>query len=120
MAELVIRGGKKLKGAIEVGGGKNSVLKGIAASLLFAGPIRISNIPLIEDVRRMTELLEGLGAGVTENSRILKIDPGALKGHKLDNNNAKNIRASIFLAGPPFARERRGGFSLSGRGVVRE
>ena len=118
MAELVIRGGKKLKGAIEVGGGKNSVLKGIAASLLFAGPIRISNIPLIEDVRRMTELLEGLGAGVTENSRILKIDPGALKGHKLDNNIAKSIRASIVLAGPLLARERRAVFPHPGGDVI--
>src|SRR3989344_7269583 len=100
MAELVIRGGKKLKGAIEVGGGKNSVLKGIAASLLFAGPLRISNLPQIEDVRRMCELLEGLGAKVTENSRILKIDSGALKSHKLDKNIAKIIRASIVLDGP--------------------
>ena len=66
MAEFVINGGRKLKGEIKIMGAKNSALKILPASLLFSTPVKIKNIPLIEDVFRMRDLLTDIGASVKE------------------------------------------------------
>ena len=61
-----IHSGSRLHGEIQVRGAKNFVLKVMAASVLFDGPIEIENVPMIEDVFRMSELLTGLGVRSTK------------------------------------------------------
>lgn len=105
MEKFVIRGGKSLKGEIEVGGAKNSALKILPAAVLFSEPIIVKNVPQLEDVKRMVELLKELGAGIkSEGKKTLKVDASRLKKFAIQENVAKNFRASIMLAGPILAR----------------
>lgn len=90
-------------------GAKNSALKVMASSLLFKNPITVNNVPLIEDVFRMTELLKELGVKVRERGggRSLTLDSRAVSGYVLKKDIAEQLRASIVLAGPLLARQKR-------------
>ncbi len=81
-------GGKRtLRGDIAVAGAKNAVLKAFAATVLFDGEMPMHNIPAIEDVTRMRELLAGLADGPVLKTEV-----------------AERLRASIVLTGPVLAR----------------
>src|SRR3989344_2867023 len=109
--KFLIRGGKKLSGKISVMGAKNSALKAMTAFLLFDSPIRLENMPLIEDVFRMAELLEGAGVKIEKKKeRGFEIDPRGASGTELKKEIAERLRASIVLAGPLLARMGRGAF----------
>lgn len=108
MERFLIKGGKRLSGEIEVRGAKNSALKILPASLLFSSPIIIKNLPLIEDVFRMRELLEELGVKVNKIAeRSLKLNPRPLMGQVLKPEVAERFRASVVLAGPLLARQKK-------------
>ncbi len=110
-----IFGGSILKGEIETRGAKNSVLKAMAASILFEGPIEIENVPLIEDVFRMSELLSGLGVEIENlGARKLMLDASNLQGWILNPEIAKLFRASIVVVGPLLARLGRVEFPYPG------
>ncbi|HDI83019.1 MAG TPA: UDP-N-acetylglucosamine 1-carboxyvinyltransferase, partial [candidate division WOR-3 bacterium] len=64
MDKLVIYGGKRLKGIVEINGAKNAALPIMAGTLLVEGEFIIHNIPLVRDVFTMSEVLETLGAKV--------------------------------------------------------
>ena len=64
MGKFVINGGKKLKGAVEVRGAKNDALVIFASALLTSETVHISRVPEIEDIKRMSEILDKLGVGV--------------------------------------------------------
>lgn len=113
--KFLIRGGKRLKGEIEVMGAKNSVLKALAASLLFSNPVTIGNVPQIEDVARMSELLMDLGAGIKKpDEKTLVVDNRNTNGTDLKREIAKKFRASIVLAGPLLARNKSASFPYPG------
>jgi len=116
--KFIIHGGKKLSGEIKVAGAKNSVLKAMAASLLFAKPINITNVPIIEDVLRMRELLEDLGATVEAGDKMLQIDPTTVKENKLKKEIAERFRASVVLVGPLLARTGKATFPHPGGCVI--
>ena len=119
MAEFVINGGRKLKGEIKVMGAKNSALKILPASLLFSTPVKIKNIPLIEDVFRMRDLLTDIGASVKEiGERSLEVRFGREIGSNLKKDIAERFRASIVLAGPVLARTGRVSFPFPGGCVI--
>ncbi|MFA6273085.1 MAG: UDP-N-acetylglucosamine 1-carboxyvinyltransferase [Candidatus Paceibacterota bacterium] len=100
-----LAGKKTLNGEIEVNGAKNAVLPLLAASVLFNKSTEFSNVPRIEDVDRMLELLKNLGAEFSwTGERTLKIDGKKISGKVLDHDNAKRMRASILLTGPLLAR----------------
>ena len=105
MAQFVITGGKKLEGEVEVGGAKNSILTLIPASILCDGVVRISNVPAIEDVKRMNELMRYLGASIEEpDIHSLMIDTRKIQNSHIHDDLAKRLRASILLTGPLLAR----------------
>lgn len=83
-----LSGKKTLTGEIRISGAKNAVLKALAATVLFEDEVVMTNVPEIEDVKRMRELLQELKT----NSTILKKDI------------AEKFRASIVLTGPVLAR----------------
>ncbi|OGF74404.1 UDP-N-acetylglucosamine 1-carboxyvinyltransferase [Candidatus Giovannonibacteria bacterium RIFCSPHIGHO2_02_43_16] len=119
MAEFVINGGRKLKGEIKIMGAKNSALKILPASLLFSTPVKIKNIPLIEDVFRMRDLLTDIGASVKEiGERSLEVRFGREIGSNLKKDIAERFRASIVLAGPVLARTGRVSFPFPGGCVI--
>ncbi len=101
MAEqFIINGGKKLEGAIAVRNAKNAALKILAASILTSKPIKVANLPQIEDVSRMKELLTDLGAEFYSDT----VDSSRLKKTNLNYKIADRFRASIVLTGPLLAR----------------
>lgn len=69
MESFIIEGGHPLSGTITPQGAKNEALEVIAATLLTAEPVRISNIPDILDVNNLIKLLADIGVKVTRNSR---------------------------------------------------
>lgn len=100
-----IEGGKRLKGTIEVRGSKNATTPIFAAALLSETTSVISGIPLIEDVFRMLEILESLGATVEwRGKRTVAITPGKIDPRRVDVELVKKIRSSILLLGPLSAR----------------
>jgi UDP-N-acetylglucosamine 1-carboxyvinyltransferase len=99
-----LAGKKTLKGEIRVGGAKNAVLKALAATVLFDGEVPFTNVPDIEDVKRMRELLAAL-----------KTEPTILK-----KDIAEKFRASIVLSGPVLARYGKVEFPFPGGCVLGE
>ncbi len=95
---FVIQGGKSLKGEIEVRGSKNAVMPILAATLLTKEPSVIDNIPLIEDVKRLLEIIESFGGKVEwVGKRKVRINPKNLNIKKIDQSLVKKLRASVLL-----------------------
>lgn len=105
MAKLIINGGRALSGSIKVGGNKNAVLPLMAACLLTDEECILTNVPSIQDVAVMAQLLSGMGvevAGVGKGSlriRARNVDP-----LKLDQDLVAQLRASVLFFGPLLAR----------------
>lgn len=107
MDQFIIEGGHPLNGAVQINGNKNSALKLIAACLLTAEPVTLQNVPDIADVRVMCEILRQLGASVewgADHDHTLHIHAKTIKTHKVPAELARQVRASIVLAGPMLGR----------------
>lgn len=105
MEYFEIRGGKKLKGGIEVRGSKNATTPILAATLLTDEKCIISNVPLIEDVFRMLEILESLGAQIKWlGERKVSIKAEKIDPLKINVEKVKQLRSSILLLGSLSAR----------------
>ncbi|HEX3926799.1 MAG TPA: UDP-N-acetylglucosamine 1-carboxyvinyltransferase [Gemmatimonadales bacterium] len=101
----VVTGGRPLHGTIRPAGNKNAALPVIAASLLADGPVTLENIPRINDVETMLELLVDLGATAAWTAaNTVVIDTRGVRPKPLDPDLCTSIRASILLAGPLLAR----------------
>ena len=100
-----LNGKKSLKGELAVHGAKNAALPAFASAVLFKDKVRFENVPYIEDIRSMRELIENLG-GETERKAASGWEIYAAKLHKteLDHDLAKHMRASIILTGPILGR----------------
>ena len=102
---FVIKGGYHLKGEIDVRGSKNAALPILAVTILSEEPSIIENIPLIEDVFTMIEILKSMGAYVDWiGKRSVKIDTKNLDPTKIDYNLVSKARGSILFIGPILAR----------------
>lgn len=105
MEKFEIIGGKKLSGTIEVRGSKNATTPILAATLLTKEECILSNIPLIEDVFRMIEILESLGAQIKWLSkRKISVKCENIDPAKMDMEKVKKMRSSILLLGSLSAR----------------
>src|SRR3954447_18394366 len=105
MERFVVEGGRRLEGSIRPGGNKNAALPILAACLLTDEPVTLHNLPDIQDVRVMLQILEGLGASVDRLERnVVRIHAKGECGNTPDPALSKKIRASILLAGPLLAR----------------
>lgn len=124
MQVFEITGGQQLSGKISVGGSKNATLPILAASLLANTPSTLHNIPRIEDVFRMLEIIESLGATVTwDGDHTVTINPATLSLENLDQSLVKKMRSSILLLGAlsarfdTFALNQPGGCVIGARSV---
>ncbi len=105
MPSFVVEGGKSLRGTIRPAGNKNAALPALAATLLTGDEVVLENIPRIQDVETLLELLQSLGADVDwEDANDVRISTSGVTGGRPDPELAKRIRASILLAGPLLAR----------------
>ncbi|MFZ1654898.1 MAG: UDP-N-acetylglucosamine 1-carboxyvinyltransferase [Candidatus Moraniibacteriota bacterium] len=100
-----IQGGKRLAGAIPVYGLKNAATPIIAATLLSRERSVLENMPRIEDVFRMLEIVESLGATVEwRGERTVAITPAEIDPARADQDKVKRLRSSILLLGSLSAR----------------
>lgn len=105
MDKFLIKGGKSLKGKIEVRGAKNAATPILAACLLTQEPCIIDNLPLIEDVFRMIEILKSMGVKAEFLSeRKIKLQAADINPDKIDQQAVCKMRSSILVLGPLFAR----------------
>ena len=105
MNKYIIEGNFPLKGKIKASGNKNAALPCIAAALLTDSEIVLKNIPEIEDVKVMFEVLKSLGVDVVRRKHgEYKIKTNNIKSSEILAEHASNIRASILFAGPLLAR----------------
>jgi UDP-N-acetylglucosamine 1-carboxyvinyltransferase len=118
MARFIIHGGKRLAGAYAPGGNKNAVLPMLAASVLTDEPVILENVPLIDDVRTMLELLANIGVAVELKDHSVRLCAKGLRRSKLDPELCRKVRSSILLAGPLAARLGRATLSPPGGDVI--
>lgn len=105
MDKLLIEGGKPLEGSIRISGAKNSVLPILASALLAESPVTIHNVPHLNDVTTMMNLLGSMGAELTLGDKMsIEIDPTTLKDCIAPYELVKTMRASILVLGPLLAR----------------
>lgn len=105
MEKLVITGGNPLSGTIRVSSAKNAVLPIIAASILGSTPSTFEEIPALEDVRTICEVLSCIGLGVNFTNGKLCIDSSNIKEHEAPYELVRKMRASFLVMGPLLARK---------------
>ena len=105
MEKFIIQGGRKLSGEIKVNGAKNFALKVLAASLLTDQKWTVSNVPQIEDIFRILELLKGVGAEIENGSKgVYTVRAKNIQASYLDSDIASRLKGSILMTGPLLAR----------------
>src|SRR5882672_8573860 len=108
MSTLLIEGGQRLSGAIDVEGNKNSALPLLAACLLTTEECVLTNVPRISDVEVMARLLVDLGAAVEGvGTTTLRVRCPEIVKDEPDGTLVGRLRGSVLLLGPLLARRRR-------------
>ena len=107
MEAFVVRGGRKLEGTMRVDGAKNAALPILAASVLTEETVVLQGVPMISDVRKMTDILTMLGCWIRRDGHTLTLDAGGLNRTEMPDALSKQIRSSIFLLGPILSRFRQ-------------
>lgn len=120
--KFIIKGGKKLRGAIEVRGAKNAAFAVLAATLLTKETCEIDNVPLVEDVFVMLEIFKSIGVQcdfIAE--RKLRVSAETLSPKTIAQDMVEKVRASVLLCGalpmrvPRFTLTKPGGCSIGSR-----
>lgn len=108
MNQFRIEGGFPAKGRIRASGNKNAALPCIAATILSDEPVILRNIPEIQDVKVIFEVLESIGVEVQrEQHGVYRVHASNITTSSIPAQQAARIRASILLAGPMLARTGR-------------
>lgn len=115
MDYFVIRGGNPLQGRVAISGAKNAALPILAASLLTSEELRLQNVPHLNDITTMIELLGALGAEVAvDESGSVCMSAAKLSSRRAPYELVKTMRASILVMGPLLARFGRAEVSFPG------
>jgi UDP-N-acetylglucosamine 1-carboxyvinyltransferase len=115
MDKLLIRGGRSLRGEVQISGAKNATLPELCAALLTPEPVRLRNVPRLQDVATMRKLLLNMGVQVSEqDGNELLINAGPLHTPEAPYELVKTMRASVLALGPLLARFGHAKVSLPG------
>ena len=115
MEKLFIQGGRRLSGTVKISGAKKAVLPVIAASLLASTPSVIEEIPDLDDVRTITEVLQYLGLTTRwQEPGSLFIDSTGIKSCEASYELVRKMRASFLVMGPLLSRFQEARISLPG------
>ena len=105
MEKLIVEGGVSLTGEVEISGFKNAALPMIPATILAGGKYRIDNLPLIDDVRCLIEIMRELGSKIDlEEDGALNIDTTSIAECKALFDIVGELRASYYLLGAGLGR----------------
>ena len=116
MHKLIIKGKKKLSGSINISGSKNATLPILAATILTNKTITLKNIPLVQDVFTMLNLLKfiGLNIKISKGKNTLKIFNNKKLKTVAPYNLLKTMRAGVLVLGPMLAKFKKAKVSLPG------
>ncbi len=123
MKKLLVRGGKKLHGTVQIAGAKNAALPLMVASILTEEKLTLSNVPHVSDIATMANLLMNLGIDVRldgldqdggNEGRVLVFDAKDISNPIAPYDLVRKMRASIFILGPLLARLGKAKVSLPG------
>lgn len=115
MDKFIVKGCRKpLSGVVTISGSKNAALPILAATLLTAKPVIISNVPQLRDVTTINSLLSRLGASVSMQESEVAINANQIHSTQAPYELVKTMRASIVVLGPLLARCGRAEVSLPG------
>ena len=114
MDKLIIKGGIRLKGTVEISGAKNAALPLMAASILSAGEHSLYGVPDLRDVMTMGRLLADLGAGFHFEGNSVILDTSRIANYEAPYELVNTMRASVLVLGPLVARLGKAKVSLPG------
>lgn len=116
MEKIVVEGGRKLKGEVNISSAKNSVLPIIAACILSNDKCTVTNAPMLEDVFVISEVLSSIGAKININKEEEKIiiDTSNLIDKEPAGDLVRKMRASFLIMGPMLAKFGQFKISLPG------
>ena len=114
MEKLVINGGRRLYGSLEIQRAKNAVLPLLAASVMTDERVRLRNLPKISDVENMLHILRELGCEIVREGNDAVIDSSNAVSHEIPAVMTKEIRSSIFMLGSVLTRFHRARISYPG------
>ena len=116
--KLIVEGGRRLKGEVEISGSKNACLPIFAATLLTDEPCRIMGIPGLRDITTMIEILVLLGKKVQVDKNTVTITPTAKHSFIANYEQVKTMRASFCVLGPLLAKAKKAEVSYPGGCVI--
>ena len=114
MSKLIIQGGKKLEGEVKISGSKNAALPIIAATILVRGNTTLYNVPDIQDVQTMFEIIKDIGGKVTRKNNKIIIDTSKIHTYEIPEELMRKMRSSVILAGAIIGKYHKANFSYPG------
>jgi len=115
MSKIIVRGGQRLVGNVRVSGAKNAVLPILAATLLAQeGESIIADVPFLDDVNTIQQVLASLGASLTYENETMRISAQELTSYEAPYDLVRKMRASFLVMGPLLARLGRARIALPG------
>ncbi len=115
MDKLLIRGGRQLQGEVKISGAKNAALPELCAALLTPEPVRLTNVPGLQDVATMLKLIRNMGVVVERgDDGTVQVNAGPLNTPEAPYELVKTMRASVLALGPLLARFGEARVSLPG------
>ncbi len=115
MAYYRINGGKRLEGAVTISGAKNAALAIIPAVILSGESCLLENLPEIEDVRIVEEILASMGADISRTpDGSMRIDPSGINTFSVTGEMVSSMRASYYLLGALLGRYKKAEIALPG------
>ncbi len=114
MDKLIIKGNADLKGEISIKGSKNSALPIMVSALLSENPLILKNIPKLDDIKNMSQLLRNYGAIIKSKRAHLEINCKTIVNRNADYDIVRKMRASVLILGPLLARFGKAKISLPG------
>ena len=114
MSKFIIQGGKKLEGEINISGSKNAALPIIAATVLNSGTTTLYNVPDIQDVNTMFEILKKIGATIKRKNNKIIINTNKVHTYEIPDDLMRQMRSSVILAGALIGKYHKAKFSYPG------
>ena len=107
MGKILIDGGRKLFGELEISASKNAYLPILAGCVLGSKKITLKDYPNYLDTENMCKILSNLGAKVKKNNVFIEIDPSYIEKTEIPNELASLVRSSIFMLGAIVGKYRK-------------
>lgn len=114
MSKFIIQGGKKLEGEVKISGSKNAALPIIAATILNSGKTTLYNVPKIQDVQTMFQIIKQIGGEVTKKKNKTIINTSKVHTYEIPEDLMRKMRSSVILAGALIGRYKEAYFSYPG------